>query len=165
VRARNRETPNFKTLNNVPHREVKTPLKRLLHVGIVLEDFERATNMFVAFGLHCTQVIERMDAGIKIGFFPVGDTSIELLCFTSPDAMHGDVIRSQKGPLHHLCFEVDDLEASIRTLEKKGAKRIEGFPRAGAPGQIVFFYPETTGGILIELCQVTSAKNDRTSPI
>ena len=64
------------------------------------------------------------------------------------------VVRGQKGTLNHLCFEVDDLDASIRDFERNGAKMIEGCPRPGAHGRIAFFYPETTEGVLIELCEL-----------
>jgi len=64
------------------------------------------------------------------------------------------VVRGQKGTINHLCFEVDDLEASIRDFERSGAKLVEGCPRAGAHGRVAFFYPETTEDVLIELCEV-----------
>jgi methylmalonyl-CoA/ethylmalonyl-CoA epimerase len=93
---------------------------------------------------------------MRIGFFPIGDTLIEFLSFSPDkgwDAMH-KVVRSQKGAINHLCFEVDDLEASIRDFEKNGATLAEGCPRPGAHGRVAFFKPETTEGVLIELCEV-----------
>ena len=131
-------------------------MKKMRHVGIIVEDIDRTIKKFEGFGLACNEVIERKEEGSRIAFFPIGDTLIELLSFSPDkgwDPVH-TVVRSQKGTINHLCFEVDDLEASIRDFEKNGAQLVEGCPRAGAHGRIAFFYPETTEGILIELCEV-----------
>jgi catechol 2,3-dioxygenase-like lactoylglutathione lyase family enzyme len=77
---------------------------------------------FEGFGLTCTEVIEREKDGMRICFFPIGDTLIEFLSFSPDkgwDPMH-TVLRTQKGTINHLCFEVDDLDASIRDFEKMG---------------------------------------------
>ena len=131
-------------------------IKKMRHVGIIVEDLDRTIKKFEGFGLACNEIIERKEEGIRITFFPIGDTLIELLSFSPDkgwDPVH-TVVRSQKGTINHLCFEVDDLEASIRDFEKSGAKLIEGSPRAAAHGRIAFFYPETTEGVLIELLGV-----------
>jgi len=131
-------------------------LKKMRHIGVIVEDLDRTIKRFEEFGLTCAEVIERKEDGMRIAFFPIGDTLIEFLSFSPDkgwDPLH-TVIRSQKGAINHLCFEVDELEASIRDFEKNGAKVIEGSPRSGAHGRVAFFYPETTEGILIEVCEV-----------
>ena len=131
-------------------------LKKIRHLGIVVTDLERALEKFTGFGLPCNEVIEKKEDGMRIGFFPIGDTLIEILQFSPDkgwDPMHA-LVRSQKGTLNHICFEVDDLEPSIRDFEKKGAKLVEGCPKPGAHGRVAFFYPETTEDVLIDLCQV-----------
>jgi len=130
-------------------------LRKLRHVGIIVEDFERSIEKFEGFGLRCTEVLENKEAGMKIAFFPAGDTLIEFLKFSPDkgwDPVH-TVVRSQKGALNHLCFEVDDLEASIKDFEENGAKML-GRIFSGAHGRVVFFQPETTEGCLVELCEV-----------
>jgi methylmalonyl-CoA epimerase len=107
---------------------------------------------FEKFGLSCTEVTEIEKVGVRIAFFPVGDTMIEFLHYTGPDKGQS-IVRSQKGAINHLCFEVDDLPATIKDFEKNGAKLVEGYPRSGAHGPVAFFYPETTEGILIEISQ------------
>jgi methylmalonyl-CoA/ethylmalonyl-CoA epimerase len=132
-------------------------LKKLRHIGIMTEHFQEALEKFKGFGLSCSETREDKPLDLLIGFLSIGETSIELLHHTKPDA-GGDpissVVRGQKGAINHLCFEVDDLDASIRDFEKNGAKMIEGCPRKGAHGRIAFFHPETTAGILIELCEL-----------
>jgi methylmalonyl-CoA/ethylmalonyl-CoA epimerase len=132
-------------------------LKKLRHIGVMVENFDQAIEQFTGFGLICSEVKEDKKMDLQIGFLSIGDTAIEVLHHTKPDT--GDnpmssVVRGQKGPINHLCFEVDDLDASIRDFERNGAKIIEGCPRPGAHGRIAFFYPETTGGVLIELCEL-----------
>ena len=131
-------------------------LKKLDHIGIISDDLEQAIERFKGFGLSCTEIKEAKKFGARIGFFPIGDNLLEIICHIGPDK--GDdpmdsVVRGQKGTINHISFEVDDLEASIRDFEKNGARLVEGCPRQGAHGRIAFFYPETTEGVLIELCQ------------
>jgi methylmalonyl-CoA/ethylmalonyl-CoA epimerase len=133
------------------------PVKKLRHVGIVSEDFDRLTRRFAAFGLPCTETKVNERLGVKIGFVPVGDTMLELICHTAPERITDPLVRvvhGSPGIINHLCFEVDDLEAAIVDFERNGARVVEGCPRPGAHGRIAFFHPETTEGVLIELCQV-----------
>ena len=129
-------------------------LKKIRHVGIVVQDLERAIKRFKGFGLPCTERLDLSEVGVQVAFLPIGDTLIEFLYYSGPDTGHDNVVRSQKGAINHLCFEVDDLEAKIKEFEKNGARLVEGFPRAGAHGRVAFFHPETTEGVLIEICQV-----------
>ena len=132
-------------------------VKRIRHIGVVVDEFERAIERFKGFGLSCNEVKEIQEIGAKIAFLPVGDTMIELISHTAPsercDAM-GNVVREQEGAINHICFEVDDLDQSIKDFQKNGAKVVDGCPRTGAHGRVAFLYPETTEGVLIELCEV-----------
>jgi methylmalonyl-CoA/ethylmalonyl-CoA epimerase len=132
-------------------------VKKLRHIGIMGEDFDRIVKKFEGFGLPCTEVVEIKPIGAKIGFAPIGEVMLELITHTEPDRKEDPVtslVRAHPGSINHLCFEVDDLEASIRDFERAGARLIEGSVRPGAHGRVAFFYPETTEGVLIELCEV-----------
>jgi methylmalonyl-CoA/ethylmalonyl-CoA epimerase len=131
-------------------------IKKMRHLGVIVKDFDESVKKFKGFGFNCTEIQEREEDGLKIAFFPIGDTLIEFLHFREDkgwDPMH-TVVRSIPGALNHLCLEVDDLDASIRDFEKNGAKLLEGCPRPGAHGRVAFFHPDTTDGVLIELCEV-----------
>ena len=132
-------------------------LRKLRHIGIMVENFEQALEKFKGFGIQCSEVKEDKKIDLEIAFLSVGDVDIELLHHTKPDRgndLMSSIVRGQKGAINHLCFEVDDLDASILEFEKQGAKMIEGCPRRGAHGRIAFFHPETTEGVLIELCEL-----------
>lgn len=130
-------------------------LKKIHHLGIIVDDLDQKTKKFEGFGLHCTEVIEKKDDGLKLAFFPIGDTLIELISYPSDKEWDHltKIVRSHTDVINHICFEVNDMDAAIRDFEKNGAKLVEGTPKAAATGKIAFFYPETTGGVLIELCE------------
>jgi methylmalonyl-CoA/ethylmalonyl-CoA epimerase len=136
---------------------VEDVLKKVRHIGIVGEDFEQGVERFKGFGFNCTETMELKQISARVAFFPIGDTMLEFICHTGPnngqDAMV-NLVRNHPGTINHICFEVDDLEATIQDFAKNGARLVEGCPRAGAHGRVAFFYPETTEGILIELCEV-----------
>jgi methylmalonyl-CoA/ethylmalonyl-CoA epimerase len=132
-------------------------LKKVRHIGIIAEDFERTIEKFKGFGLQCTELIENKQMGLKIAFFPIGNTVIELICQEGLERGQDEVFRivsKQKGNINHICFEVDNLEVTIKDFERNGARLIEGCPAAGAHGRVAFFYPDTTEGVLIEICEL-----------
>jgi len=132
-------------------------IKKIEHIGVLVNNLERAIQKFQGFGFQCTEIKEDKEIGIKAGFLAVGETSIEIIDFTRVAKKDDPMIRlveSVEGAINHFCFEVDDLESTIRDFESKGAKLIEGCPRPGAHGRVAFFYPETTENVLIELCQL-----------
>lgn len=131
-------------------------IKKIRHIGIIPKDFEEGIKRFEGFGLKCNEIIEKKDDGMEIAFFPVGDTLIELLKFTPDkgwDPFH-TLVRTQTDAINHICFEVEDLEESINDFVKNGAVLSEGSPRKGAHGRVAFFTPESTDGIMIEICEV-----------
>ena len=120
-------------------------LKKLRHIGVMVENLERAVEKFKGLGLPCTEIKENKQIDVRIGFLSIGDTSIEVICHMGPDK--GDdptvrVVRGQNGTINHLCFEVDDLEVTIQDFERSGAKLVEGCPRPGAHGRSLFFIPK-----------------------
>jgi methylmalonyl-CoA/ethylmalonyl-CoA epimerase len=79
--------------------------------------------------------------------------ALELIC---PAGNHGlERFLARRGPgLHHVCFEVDDLQAALTELKAEGVALIDESPRPGARGHLVaFLHPRATGGVLFELCQ------------
>ena len=127
-------------------------LKKIHHVGIIVEDLQQAIEKFIGFGFSCTEIKDLKEAGVKIAFFPIGDSLIELLYF-EPEKRQDALASSQNGAINHICFEVDDLDAAIEDFQKNGAKLMEGFPRAMGQARMAFFDPETTENALLEIYQ------------
>ena len=130
--------------------------KKLSHVGIVVQDFERVVEKFKGFGFPCSEIREVQKLASRIAFFPVGETTLEVIYQAGPDVVDDPMVRvvaGQEGTINHIAFEVDDIDAAIQDFEKQGAELIEGCPRNGPHGPFAFFRPETTEGVLIEICQ------------
>ena len=125
------------------------------HIGIAVRDLEKAVSLYTQ-GLGLTASHEEIveDQAVRTAFLPVGDTHLELLESLTPDGPIGRFIEKRGEGIHHLCFEVDDVAASLVACEAAGMVLIDKEPRPGAHGMTVaFLHPKSTGGVLIELSQ------------
>jgi len=129
--------------------------KKLSHVGVAVQDLKSATKLFSKlFQIDPVKTETVVDQKIKLAFFIVGDTSIELTEATSPDSPIAKFIEKHGGGVHHLAFEVVDINAELTRLEKEGFQLIDEHPRLGADGYLIaFLHPKSTNGVLIELSQ------------
>jgi methylmalonyl-CoA epimerase len=91
---------------------------------------------------------------VKIAFFPVGESSIELVMSTDPNSGLAKFVEKSGGGIHHLCLKVPDIRAALAELKSKGVKLIDEEPRVGAHNHLVaFIHPKSTGGVLLELLE------------
>jgi methylmalonyl-CoA/ethylmalonyl-CoA epimerase len=129
--------------------------KKIDHLGIAVANLENSLNIFKnILGMECTgeEVVEEQN--VKVAFLPVGESELELLESTSPDGNIAKFIEKKGEGIHHIAFEVDDLEAKLEELEKEGVRLIDKKLRYGAGGaRIAFLHPKSTNGILVELCE------------
>jgi methylmalonyl-CoA/ethylmalonyl-CoA epimerase len=92
--------------------------------------------------------------GMKIAFIPIGDSSVELLQDVSGASAIRKFLDKNGEGIHHIAYEVDDINEAVAELKAKGIKLIDETPRQGAHGMaIAFMHPKATHGILMELCQ------------
>lgn len=128
-------------------------IKRIAHLGIVVKNLDAALELFT--GALPLDLVHTEDyQGMKIGFIPVGDSSIELLQDVSGSSSIKKFLENNGEGIHHIAFEVDDIEQAVAELKEKGVKLIDEKPRAGAHGMsIAFMHPKATHGILMELIQ------------
>lgn len=129
-------------------------LGELLHVGIVVEDLERAVAAWGrGFGL---QPVGRWESplGVRVAFFEVGSGRIELVEYTGPVVERFGPVLARREGVHHLCFRVGDLDRALQEVTARGFRVVEGFPVDGAHGRVAFLEPEPTTGVVVELCQV-----------
>lgn len=130
--------------------------KKIDHIGIAVEDLEAAVKRYTQLlgkaPEHFEEVAEQQ---VKTAFFSVGESNLELLESTSPEGPIGRFISKQgRGGIHHLCVEVEDIEATLAAYKEAGLQLIDETPRIGAHGKkVAFVHPKATGGILLELSQ------------
>ena len=130
-------------------------LEKIDHVGIAVDDLENSIKVYSdLFGKAPDEQCLLESEKVKIAFFEVGVSSVELLAPTSQDSPIAKFM-AKKGPgIHHICFRVNDIESSRKDLISKGYRCIDEVPRKGAHNTIVcFFHPKDFGGVLVELSQ------------
>lgn len=128
---------------------------KIHHLGIAVRNLEEAASRFGGLlGLERGKRYDLPEWKVSVLFLPVGEANLELLEPHAEDSNVGKFIERQGEGLHHVCFEVEDIEASLREFEEQGAKLIDKKPRPGAGGHMVaFIHPKSTHGALVELKQ------------
>ena len=140
-------------LTNNSH--VPAMYKRLLHIGIAVKNLEHTSGVFgKLFGKSGKAMEEVPGQKVRLRLIMIGDTALELLEPTEPDSVIGRFIDKRGEGIHHLSFEVDDLDAEIARLKGEGFLLIDEKPRLGAGGyRVAFLQPGTTNGVLVEVCE------------
>ncbi|MRR17886.1 MAG: methylmalonyl-CoA epimerase [Deltaproteobacteria bacterium] len=127
---------------------------KLDHIGIAVKSLAQSAKLYELLGIRSTGVEEVAEQKVKVSFFPVGDSEIELLESTSPDGPIARYIEKNGEGIQHLALRVDNIEAALAELKAKGVRLIDEKPRYGAGGaRIAFVHPKSTGGILLELSE------------
>jgi methylmalonyl-CoA/ethylmalonyl-CoA epimerase len=130
-------------------------MKKIEHIGIAVKNLEDSNNLFsklLGVPPYKTEAVESED--VKTSFFKVGENKIELLEATNENSVIAKFIDKKGEGVHHIAFDVDDIEAEILRLKKEGFKVVNDVPKRGADNKwVAFLYPKTTNGVLIELCQ------------
>jgi methylmalonyl-CoA/ethylmalonyl-CoA epimerase len=135
-------------------------IKKVDHIAIAVHNLGQAIKFYQEIlGLSFADVEEIEGMDTKVGFVAVGDTKIELVEPTKEDTGLAKFLASRGPGIHHICLEVDDIEAELMAYKEKGALLIDETPRKGAHGmKIGFIHPKTSGGVLIELCEPSHPK-------
>ena len=130
-------------------------LLRISHLGIASPTLGEAMEKLErVFGIQAEHVEEVADQKVRTAFYPVGESTLEYLESTDPEGPIGKFLEKRGAGIHHLAFEVDDVDAAVQELLAKGIRMIDKAPRKGAHGnRIAFIHPAETGGVLIEICQ------------
>ncbi len=130
-------------------------INKIEHLGIAVKDIEKANSLYeklLGVPPYKQEAVE--SESVITSFFKVGDSKIELLASTSEDGPIGKFITKKGEGIHHIAFDVDDIELELDRLEKEGFQLINKTPKSGADNKLVaFLHPKSTNGVLIELCQ------------
>ena len=128
-------------------------MKKIDHIAIAVRDLKAASKTFEALGLKLSTSHEVSSMKVQAKFAKIGDTQIELISPTSKDSVVEKFLEKRGEGLHHICFEVENIETTLKELEEKGFQLINKEPQAGAQGRVAFLHPKSTHGVLIELIQ------------
>jgi methylmalonyl-CoA/ethylmalonyl-CoA epimerase len=135
-------------------KEIDMNVLKIDHIGIAVKDLSEKKKLFELLGIPSTGIEEVSEQKVKVCFFPLGDSEIELLESTSPDGPIAKYIEKNGEGIQHLALRVDDIDAALEELKTKGVRLIDETPRYGAGGaRIAFVHPKATGGILLELSE------------
>lgn len=131
---------------------------RLNHVAIVVPDLEAAGRVYrETLGASVSEPVDLPEHGVTTVFVELPNTKIELLHPLDDNSPIASFLQRQaSGGMHHLCYEVDDIDAAAKHLVEQGARILgDGRPKTGAHGKpVLFLHPKDFCGTLIELEQV-----------
>jgi methylmalonyl-CoA/ethylmalonyl-CoA epimerase len=124
------------------------------HIGIAVKSLAGSLPLFEKLlntTCYKTELIEAEQ--VSTAFFKQGDTKIELLESTGPEGVIARYIEKKGEGIHHIAFEVADIESEMKRLQAEGFVLLNEQPKPGADNKLVcFLHPKTTNGILVELC-------------
>ncbi len=132
-------------------------IKRIDHVAIVVDDIEAALGFWRdALGLELSHVEDVPDQQAVVAFLPTSESEVELVKPTDDESGIARYLKKRGPGMHHICFEVDDIEGALAELKAKGVRLINEQPTIGTGGKkIAFIHPESTHGVLVELYELT----------
>ena len=135
-------------------------MNKIEHIGIAVKNIDECNNLFTKlFGEpnYKTETVE--SEGVKTSFFKIGMNKIELLEATKEDSPIAKFIDKNGEGIHHIAFDVINIEAEVKRLKTEGFIVLNEKPKKGADNKlVVFLHPKTTNGVLIELCQEIEAE-------
>jgi methylmalonyl-CoA/ethylmalonyl-CoA epimerase len=125
------------------------------HIGIAVKNLNDSNQLFTKLFNKEAYKIESVESeGVSTSFFQMGDTKIELLEATSEDSAIAKFIAKKGEGIHHIAYEVADIEAEMERLKSEGFTVLNEKPKKGADNKLVcFLHPKSTNGVLVELCQ------------
>jgi len=129
-------------------------IKRVDHVSIVVSNLDEGLKIYEnLLGIKASHIETVADQGIKAAMIVVGDVEIELIEPISPDSAVAKFLEKKGEGVHHICFEVDDVDKELESLAARGVNLIDKQGRKGLAGKIAFLHPRSTKGVLVELAQ------------
>ncbi|MBT0651575.1 methylmalonyl-CoA epimerase [Geomobilimonas luticola] len=131
-------------------------LEKINHIGVAVRSLDEAIPFYQdILGMAFKGVEEVAEQKVRVAFFQVGESKIELLEPTGDDSPLAGFLAKNGPGIHHVAYEVADIEAAIGKLVTDGARMIDTVPRNGAHGaRIAFIHPKSSNGVLTELCQM-----------
>jgi methylmalonyl-CoA epimerase len=128
---------------------------RVDHIGVAVEDIDAALELYerdYAMTLVHREVVT--EQGVEAVLLDVGENHVELLAPTGPDTPVGRFLAKRGPGIHHVAYQVDDIEAALAALKASGQRLIDETPRTGIRNsRVAFLHPKTSGSVLTEIVQ------------
>jgi methylmalonyl-CoA epimerase len=128
---------------------------RVDHIGVAVEDLDAAIALYrdtYAMELVHREVVE--EQGVEAVLLDVGENHVELLAPLGPDTPVGRFLAARGPGMHHVAYQVTDIERTLGALREQGVRLIDESPRIGIRGShVAFVHPKSTGGVLTEIVQ------------
>ena len=131
------------------------PIK-INHVAIVVQDIDAALRFWEqTFGIELDYIEEVPSQKSKVAFLPLGESEIELVQPTTTDSGLANFLEKRGEGMHHICIEVEDIDATLAELKSKGVRLINDVPEELPGRKMAFVHPKAANGVLVELYQLT----------
>lgn len=131
--------------------------QRIDHVAIIVRNIEQALVFYRdTLGIAPSAIKDVPTEQVRIAFLPMGGpggSEIELIEPTTTDSSLTRFLEKRGEGLHHICLEVEDIDASLAEMREKGALVLDSQPRMAAEGRAIFLHPKGTNGVLLELLE------------
>lgn len=131
--------------------------KRIDHIAIIVRNIEEALAFYRdTLGIEPGAIKEVPTEQVRIAFLPMGGSGgseIELIEPLTPDSSLSRFLEKRGEGLHHICLEVDDIDAALAEMQARGAAVLDQQPRLAAEGRAIFLHPKGTHGVLLELIE------------
>lgn len=130
-------------------------MNKIEHLGIAVRSIDASLQIYEKLLNQSCYKTENVESeGVKTAFIQIGETKIELLEATRPDSPIAKFLEKKGQGIHHIAFDVSDIEAEIKRLQSEGFELIHQSPKEGADNKLIaFLHPKSTDGVLVELCQ------------
>lgn len=130
-------------------------MKKIAHIGIAVASLEEAVPLYRdILGLEYLGTEEVTSEKVRVAFFQIGESHIELLEAMDEESPISKYIAKKGEGIHHIAFSVDGIEARLKEIKEKGMALIHEVPKMGAhESKIAFLHPKSTRGVLMELCE------------
>jgi len=132
---------------------------RIDHIGVAVADLESAIELHTrAYGMPLVHRETIAEQGVEAVLLDVGENHVELLAPLGSDTPVGKFLASKGPGLHHVAYQVTDIDSELDRCREAGLRLIDETPRTGIRGtQVAFLHPATAGGVLTELVQPVEA--------
>ena len=128
---------------------------RIDHIGVAVADLDAAIDLHVsAYGMELVHRETVESQGVEAVLLDVGENHVELLAPLGDDTPVGRFLAKRGPGLHHVAYQVEDIDAALSSLRDSGVKLIDEEPRVGIrASRVAFLHPGASGGVLTELVE------------